>query len=140
MRLKWDEELSTGIPQMDEQHRKLIDMLNHFYEAVERGQRDQAIETLLQQAEEYTLYHFNSEEALMREMDYPEFEPHQKAHQNLINEVRSAKERRGRGDEKAVRELAAFLLSWLYTHIAKTDHKYGEFYRTKEKALQQASS
>lgn len=132
MRLEWSEELSTGVPQMDEQHRRLIDLLNQFYEAIEKGEREQAIEVLFQGAEGYTLYHFSSEEKFMEEIGYPELEPHRKAHQNLINEVSSAKERLGRGDEKAVRELAAFLLSWLYTHIAKTDRKYGEFYRTKE--------
>ncbi len=131
MRLKWNEELSTGIPQMDEQHRKLIDILNQFYEAIEKGEKVQGIEALLRGAEEYTIYHFSSEEKFMEEIGYPELEAHRKAHQNLINEVRSAKEKHEQGDEKAIRELAAFLLSWLYTHIAKTDRKYGEFYRLK---------
>ena len=133
MKLEWSDSLSVGVPQMDEQHRKLVEILNRFYEAVEKGERDEAIEMLLKGAEEYTVFHFQSEENFMEEIGFPELEAHRKAHQNLVNEVRMAKEKHARGDRKAVRGLAAFLLSWLYTHIAKTDRKYGEFYTAGKK-------
>ncbi len=129
MRLEWTDELSIGVPEMDEQHRKLVDLLNRFYDAVEKGERAEAVTTLLQGAKDYTNFHFNSEERFMEEIGYPELEAHRKAHQNLVSEVNLAEEKYKQGDEKAVRGLASFLLSWIYTHIAKTDRKYAEFYR-----------
>ncbi len=129
MRLEWTEELSTGVPEMDEQHRKLIEILNQFYEAVEKGEKARAIEELVRGAKDYTNFHFGAEERFMEEIGYPELEAHRKAHQNLVNEVLLAEEKYAQGDEKAIRGLASFLLSWLYTHILRTDRKYGEFYR-----------
>ena len=118
---------------MDEQHQRLIDILNQFYEAIEKGEREEAIQSLLQGAEEYTVFHFDSEERFMEDIGFPELEAHRKAHQNLINEVNSAKEKYAQGDKGAVRSLAAFLLSWLYTHIAKTDRKYGDYYLAQKR-------
>lgn len=128
MRLEWTDELNTGVPEMDKQHRKLVDILNRFYDVIEKGEREEAISELLKGAEEYTIFHFESEERFMEEIGFPELEAHRRAHQNLVNEVRSAKEKYAQGDKKAVRDLVAFLISWLYTHIAKTDRKYGDYY------------
>jgi len=132
MKFQWSDELNTGVPEMDAQHRKLVEILNRFYDAVEKGEREEAIGELLKGAEEYTVFHFESEERFMEEIGFPELEAHRRAHQNLVNEVRSAKEKYAQGDTKAARSLAAFLLSWLYTHIAKTDRKYGDYYRARK--------
>jgi hemerythrin len=136
MRIEWSEELSVNVPQMDEQHRHLIDILNGFYEAVERGEREEGIKQLFQGVEEYTIFHFNAEEQFMADIGYPELEAHRKTHQSLVEQLHSARERYEKGDQKAVRELVAFVLSWLYTHIAKTDKKYGEYYASRSQVGQ----
>ena len=133
MKLEWTDELSVGVPEMDEQHRRLIDILNQFYEAIEKGEREEAIQSLLQGAEEYTVFHFESEERFMEEIGFPELEDHKRVHSTLVEEVRSTKEKYKQGDAKAVRGLAAFLLSWLYTHILKTDRKYGDYYLAQKR-------
>ncbi|MDW7990907.1 MAG: bacteriohemerythrin [Anaerolineae bacterium] len=133
MRVAWSDELSLGIPQMDEQHQRWIDILNGFYDAIERGDREEAISHLFKGVEEYTSFHFSAEEQFMADIGYPDLENHRKIHQSLIDQVHSARERYGQGDRKAARELAAFVLSWLYTHIAKTDKKYSEYYASRAK-------
>lgn len=131
MKVSWSDELSVGVPQMDEQHQRWIDILNSFYDAIERGDREEAISSLFKGVEEYTAFHFSAEEQFMADIGYPDLDSHRKIHQGLIDQVRSAQERYGQGDRRAARELAAFVLSWLYTHIAKTDKKYGEFYASQ---------
>lgn len=128
MKVQWSDELSVGVPQMDAQHRRWIDLLNGFYDAVERGEREEGIRELFQGVEEYTAFHFGAEEQFMAEIGYPDLEAHRKIHENLKEQIRSARERYENGDRKAARELVAFVLSWLYTHIARTDKKYGEYY------------
>ncbi len=132
MKVQWSDELSVGVPQMDEQHQRWIDILNSFYDAIERGDRKEAVSHLFQGVEEYTSFHFGAEEQFMAEIGYPDLEAHRKVHQGLIEQVQSARARYEQGDRKAARELAAFVLSWLYTHIAKTDKKYGEYYASRQ--------
>ncbi|MCS7287066.1 MAG: bacteriohemerythrin [Anaerolineae bacterium] len=132
MKIQWTEELSVGVPQMDEQHKRWIEILNEFYDAVERGEREEGIRKLFQGVEEYTSFHFNAEEQFMAEIGYPDLEDHRKTHQHLKEEVLSARKRYDQGDQKAARELVAFVISWLYTHIAKTDKKYGEYYASRQ--------
>jgi len=136
MRIEWSEELSVNVPEMDEQHRRLVDILNRFYDAVERGEREEGIKQLFHGVEEYTLFHFNAEEQFMADIGYPDLEAHRKTHQGLIDQLHSARERYEGGDRKAAREFVAFVLSWLYTHIAKTDKKYGEYYAARSQAGQ----
>jgi len=127
MKIMWTDELSVGIPELDEQHRRLIDLLNEFYDAIERGDDEQGIRKLVEGLEEYTVFHFCAEEEFLIEINYPDLENHQKAHQILISEVRSAQARYQNGDRKAIRELSAFTLAWLYSHILKVDKKYGDY-------------
>ncbi|WP_448605453.1 bacteriohemerythrin [Thermoflexus hugenholtzii] len=127
MKIMWTDELSVDVPELDEQHRRLIDLLNEFYDAIERGHDEEAIRKLIEGMEEYTVFHFCTEEQFLIEINYPDLEKHQKAHQILINEVKSAKARYQNGDRRAVRELIAFALAWLYSHILKVDKKYSNY-------------
>lgn len=129
MKIEWSEELSTGIPEMDDQHRQLITLLNQFYAAVEQGEREEGIYTLFRGVDDYTLFHFSAEEQLMERIGYPDLEAHKKTHAMFRQEYRSAMDRHEQGDRKAVRDLVAFLFSWLYTHISKTDKRYGTYAR-----------
>jgi len=125
MKIEWSEELSVGVPEMDDQHRQLIALLNQFYTAVEQGEREEGIRTLFQGVDDYTVFHFSAEEQFMERIGYPDLAAHQKTHAMFRQEYRSAMERHEQGDRKAVRDLVAFLFSWLYTHISKTDRRYG---------------
>ncbi len=129
MKIEWTDDLSTGIPEMDEQHKRLIALLDGFYTAVERGEREEGIRTLFEGVDQYTVFHFSAEEAFMEQIGYPDLASHRETHTMFRREYLSAMERHEAGDRKAVRDLVAFLFSWLYTHIQKTDKRYGLFFR-----------
>lgn len=129
MKIEWTEELSTGIPAMDDQHKQLIALLNEFYNAVERGEREEGIQALFEGVDQYAVFHFSSEEAFMEQIGYPDLVSHRETHAMFRREYLSAMERHQSGDRKAVRDLVAFLFSWLYTHIQKTDKRYAAFAR-----------
>ncbi|MCS7179577.1 MAG: bacteriohemerythrin [Anaerolineae bacterium] len=129
MRIEWTEDLSTGVPEMDEQHRRLIALLNEFYTAVERGEREEGIRLLFEGVDQYALFHFSAEEAFMEPIGYPDLASHRETHRMFRREYLTAAERYKAGNRKAVRDLVAFLFSWLYTHIQKTDKRYGIFAR-----------
>lgn len=128
MKLEWSADLELGIPEMDNQHKELVAILNQFYDAVERGEREEGIRSIFEGADQYANYHLSSEEKFLESIQYPELEAHRAMHEMYRREYRALMERYRQGDRKAIRELTAFLLSWLYTHIQKADKKYASFF------------
>ncbi len=131
--ISWSEEMELGIPEIDQQHRKLVDMLNEFYHELEEGHREEAVKHFLKELEDYLRYHFEYEESLLQRVGYPDTANHRKTHEMFKKLYREEVEKFLKGDRKALRELVAFTLSWLYTHIMKTDRKYANY--MKEKGL-----
>jgi len=131
--IEWSDELELGIPEIDQQHKKLVDILNGFYTELEKGHQKEAVEYFLKSLEDYLHYHLDYEEKFMEEKGFPEIENHKKVHQMFKNLYAEEKQRYLDGDEKALRELVAFAFSWLFSHIMKTDKKYAEY--LKERGL-----
>lgn len=131
MKIEWTDDLSVGVPEMDEQHKQLIALLDEFYSAIEQGEREEGIRNLFEGVDRYTLFHFSAEEAFLEQIGYPELASHRQTHEMFRREYLAAMERHEAGDRKAVRDLVAFLFSWLYTHINKTDKRYGLFVRQR---------
>jgi len=125
--IRWSKEMELGIPEIDEQHKKLVDMLNEFYHELEEGHRDEAVHHFLEELEKYLQYHFEYEESLLQRINYPDTPNHKKTHEMFKKLYREEIEKFLKGDTKALRELVAFTLSWLYTHIMRTDKKYANF-------------
>lgn len=69
--VEWSEELSVGIPQVDGEHQNLVKCLNLLDEAIKKGKGTRIMGEILSQLVEYTVIHFESEEKLMRDSEYP---------------------------------------------------------------------
>ncbi len=131
MRNLWDDRFLLGIEEIDKQHKELVKLLEEFGKMLAKGDRQSAIDFLLSKVKDYIEFHFTYEEAFQESIGYPELEQHKKAHQIFVKEYEKVLELLNKGDEKAVRELNAFLIGWLFTHIDKTDRKYARLYHEK---------
>ena len=78
---------------------------------------------------EYVIVHFDYEESLQREINYPHYEEHRKIHEDFKNEVRKSSEQLASADypEDLVQEVAGKLLAWLINHVTVTDLKIAAF-------------
>ncbi len=139
--IQWSKEMELNIPEIDEQHKKLVELLNHFYEESRRGMHEEAVRDFLKELRDYLIYHLDWEEKFLEEIGFEETEQHKKTH-DMFKKFYAEEVNRylKNKDEQALRELVAFTLSWLYTHIMKTDKKYAKYYhevykKNKEKAL-----
>ena len=130
MRIEWSDELELGIPEIDEQHRRLVDLIGRFYTESEETQK---AERFLAELEDYLNYHLSYEEAFMERIGFLELPTHREAHNMFKKIFAEKKEAYEKGDKKALRELAAFAFAWLYSHIKKVDRKYAEYYRESAK-------
>ncbi len=129
--IDWKEIYATGIISMDNEHKGLIQTINRLYEAVRDKRGEEEIGEVLSILEKYTVEHFQHEEKLMQDYQYPGLVEHQKIHQELIEEIQAFKQKATSGTEVLARELLKFLRVWLMEHILKADKEYGPFLESR---------
>ena len=127
--IEFDNTLLTHVDEMDEQHRRLIDLLNDVYKLLKEGKREEAVKFFADQVVAYTEYHLSEEEKFMQEIDYPELEQHKKLHEIFRREIYNLAPLVEKGDPQAFKQALSYAWGWLYNHIAKTDKKYGIYAR-----------
>lgn len=116
----WSSAIEVGVPEIDADHRILVELLNRASEAVDR---DEAL-SILGELESYAGHHFEREEQLMEAHEYEFMDEHRREHQNLFFDVKNHIEdlMDGKGQIAGVTE---FLRKWLLNHIAGEDRLLG---------------
>ena len=79
--LEWDDYMSVGVDDIDEQHKDLIKAINRLYEVVMRGDIGEmrtARRKALDDLDHYVRHHFASEERFMEKISYPLLDEHRK--------------------------------------------------------------
>ena len=120
----WKDEYSVGVKSLDDDHRKLLNLINRLQTAVHYQTGDVFEKEALDEVIAYTKYHFEREEKLMEEAGYPDLEAHKKTHQSMINKIDGfVKEYEQKGHE-VLEDVANYLKDWLVGHINGTDQEY----------------
>ncbi len=125
--LVWDDDLSVGIAEMDEDHKHMLNLINNLRasvlcntgEAFERQNLDDLVQ--------YTRDHLKREEELLRKHDFPNYEGHKAQHDQMISYVNTYVRRYQEQGRKVLPEIADYLTLWLTDHIQVTDKQYSEF-------------
>ncbi|MBK6356126.1 MAG: bacteriohemerythrin [Betaproteobacteria bacterium] len=120
----WDDNFNTGLPSVDEQHRKLVRLLNVLAGHVAFKSDGLVLDRVFDELADYAVYHFASEEAIWREylLDDPSEIAHRKTHASFVQEV--ARMREGMASRplmEVAEETLGFLARWLASHILETD-------------------
>lgn len=120
-KIEWMEEYSVGISSIDGEHMRLVQIINHINEAIRKEESRAVIVHTFDRLIEYTMEHFENEEALMRKHQYPDIEAHVKEHQKLMKTVMELNQ-----EKKYIfpANVSAFLNTWLIDHILTTDMQY----------------
>lgn len=145
--IKWDPKFEIGIPVIDEQHKKLVELCNTSYQAlIKQGTTgttwEQSISGTLRECVDYVQTHFKNEETLMRACEYPGFPEHKKVHDSFIKKViETSRSFQGASGSTAAFKFVKFLYDWILSHIAHEDKLYVksvlEYYRQRKNSAQQ---
>lgn len=127
----WDAKYSVGITRLDDQHRRLLQMLNNLQQAMLGGKSREVISRIVEELVQYTKTHFTSEEAYFQMYGYPEAEAHKREHQEFIQKVHHFQSELAKGKASLSIEVLQFLSDWTKTHILGSDKKYGPFLQSK---------
>lgn len=113
----WKERYSLGNSEIDEQHKKLFELINSVPDA-----NESQLLTIVDEISRYVAYHFTSEEKLMKEINYPEMDEHIMEHRALIEEAKELREN-GNAHTLSKENLYQILKEWLLHHILTIDMK-----------------
>ncbi len=126
---------SLGLPEMDEQHTYLYSLFDRL-EQSDKVTNRQSTSLLLTEIERYLLFHFESEEQLMRRYGFAGFSQHQSDHETagaklvrFMNDFDN-----GRLNPAALR---IFLTGWLMEHSRISDSAYAEWVKECRQKLQE---
>jgi hemerythrin len=122
--ITWSKSYSVLVDKMDQEHQRLIDIINKLYAAMREGRGKEAIGSIMSELIDYTQTHFSNEEKLMKESGYADYEAQKNAHENLISQVLEIQNKFKSGTALS-QEVMSFLKNWLVTHIQGMDKKYG---------------
>ncbi len=125
--VEWSSELELGVPEIDAQHKELVERLNRFIIATNEGVNQKEVEKTLAFLSDYVVEHFRAEEALQRKYNYPDYEKHKKIHEQFIAAVKDYQERFQKEGANLgfVIKMQKTLIDWLVNHITKTDKLVG---------------
>lgn len=126
--MEWEENMSVGVPSIDDQHQKLVKAINALFDAIEQRKTDGVLLKVFKALQAYTVIHFEYEEKLFAEHGYPDAASHSEIHEKLIVQLKELIAKRGEASsiELSV-ETMDFLREWLFEHIMHEDRKYSSF-------------
>lgn len=117
----WDDELSVENKFIDDDHKRLIKLINDFHDAMEQGRGNDVIGKVLNNLIIYTREHFRREEEEMKRIKYSRLMAHQIEHEKLLKEVMDLQSNFASGKVMLSIKVSKFLRDWLRTHIQQTD-------------------
>ncbi len=123
--LDWNSSLSVDVSAMDEEHKKLITLVNNLNEAMKQGKTKDEMDRVFNELARYTQSHFASEERYLDKIGYPGAAQQKKEHAELMNQVTAFKADYDAGKAMISVKLMGFLRDWVRNHIQKTDKQYG---------------
>lgn len=125
--LVWDKTLSVEVEEIDDDHRRLVDLFNILNHAVSEGDEKRYIEAVLEELIACTVWHFRHEERLMLAHGYPGTEEHKTEHRELIDSAVALQQGFLREGKQVSSEDLEFLEHWLTGHILVADMKLGSY-------------
>jgi len=132
MLLQWDDSLSIGLSEIDNQHKELIARINELSNACKQGKGKEAVGQTLAFLETYVVEHFRTEERLQRGAGYPKYANHKNLHTTFLQNVAELKKQfNTHGPTLSFTiTMNRTLVDWLVNHIKTEDRNFGQFIRS----------
>jgi len=131
--VKWNDSYSVGIESIDNDHKKLLGLINQLQTASHYSTDENMVDEILNELVNYTKYHFDREEVMLKENNYPEFDAHKEQHESMISQVSEFIHEYQQHNERTIDDVIQYLKSWLINHINGCDQEYAHFLKDKRK-------
>jgi hemerythrin len=129
--INWENSLSVGVKESDDQHKVLIQYINDLNDAMKQGKGKDAVVEVIDKLANYTATHFRNEEKYFVQFNYPLIDEHKKLHATFEQKISDFKKDVQNGKLGTSIEVLNFLVSWLKGHILIEDKKYTALFNSK---------
>ena len=123
----WSDILSVEVDEIDEDHRKLVNIFNTLNHAVAEKESPEYLAAVLEELINCTVWHFSHEERLMLKHGYKELKEHKAEHQELIESARKLQQELLQANKPVAEEEIVYLERWLTEHILTFDMRLGSY-------------
>jgi hemerythrin len=120
------------VPEIDSQHEALVDLINQLNQAMTHGSDRDSLGRLIEKLVDHTRSHFEYEERLMRDNDYPGLAKHKAEHDLLLHHIVDLADRFSKGDLLLSFAVMVDLRGWALVHIERFDMALGLFLNRKD--------
>jgi hemerythrin-like metal-binding protein len=138
---KWDQEYSVGVPEIDGQHKELMNLLNEvIYHSSDNKEEERIyFDKRIENTVKFIATHFETEEQYLSKTDYEKYTEHKLEHKNLLEKMQNIKDEvQNNKLEVDLFSLTEYLKDWFVNHIKVYD-KNDIFLEKKKTSMSQAS-
>ena len=121
--IKWRDEFSVGIEEVDHEHREMIELINGLHDVMQVGADQVQVVDLLGEIYAHIASHFALEEKMMRDTHYPDYEVHKEDHETLLDDLRDIMDEVEDDGTFDAMQLSNDLNLWFSDHFAEFDAK-----------------
>ena len=132
--IEWNDSMCGGVPEIDEQHRRLTGIIDELYDAYMTGRDKEILSRIILEVNEYVKYHFTTEEDYMRrvEDDYPGYDLHLLQHKEFFSRIMDFLLSFAMGKEETIMpNLLEYLTDWWRKHINGIDKELAALLRAR---------
>ena len=126
-KIVWEARFNLQIDIIDDQHRRLVDLMNRLIEIKGKDPSGEGVVEALGEMTNYLGDHFDTEEQMMIDHGYPEIDAHREEHQNFVAQTAYYIATYRESGVSLEKDILMFLQEWLIDHIQKTDQDFGRY-------------
>lgn len=125
--ITWGQILSVAVDEIDEDHRKLLNIFNILNHALIDEEPHAYLVAVLEELINCTAWHFSHEERLMLKYGYADIEAHKITHKELIDSARELQQKIIQPNIPITEDDVVYLERWLTEHILTDDMRLGAY-------------
>lgn len=127
--IKWHDEFQSGIPEIDRDHKALINGINDLWRETAVSWDRRNVVEFLGNVHEHVSEHFSREEDIMKKHDYDQYAEHKAEHLRLLEEISDIQNDYAEAfnDYDPEQMLAKRVTAWFTDHIRNHDVRLHKF-------------
>lgn len=133
--IKWEPNYTVHVEILDEQHRKLFDIVNDLIDETEMGST--RLLPVIQDLVQYLSVHFHQEHLVMMKSGYPGFLQHSQEHRRFTDKIEEFLQSYRQGDAELGLKMIVYMKEWIFNHTTRLDRQYGAHLQQNASALSQ---
>jgi len=121
----WNDRMSVGVKLLDNDHKKLVLLINHLHDGLVAGHARLELEGIFDKLVDFTRLHFSHEERFLAEAGFQGWAAHRQEHDQLLDQLMELQVRFLSGAARAKdRDVMNRLRAWFFKHTQGADQDF----------------